>query len=227
VNDGCAVAIPGMALAQTNLFLEVGYLDELFIKVPSSYGLKDYRVFVEAPETLCKWNIRPLEAIERFDKLQSALDSFPSLKPLASLGPRTVHYLLLYKIQYERLLTQCAVAIPEAKFGAVKWRSFGIFYRFRPALFQRRISGTTLWDMYDFGREEVLPRWSPFLPAISVQLSNLLDSALFKHIDWNIKNFVFNEPSGRLFYVDQKPTIFTADHGNETNLKGIREIFLV
>jgi hypothetical protein len=81
--------------------------------------------------------------------------------------------------------------------------------------------------MYDFGREEVLPRWKPFLPTISVQLSNLLDSALLKHIDWNIKNFVFNEPSGRLFYVDQKPTIFTADHGNEANLKGIREIFLV
>jgi hypothetical protein len=133
----------------------------------------------------------------------------------------------LYKIQYQRLLTQSAVAVPQAKFGAVKWRSLGIFYTFRPALFQRRISGTTLWDMYDFGREEILPRWRPFLPAISVQLSNLLDSALLKHIDWNIKNFVFNEPSGRLFYVDQKPTIFTADHGNQANLKGIREIFLV
>ena len=202
-------------------------MDELFIKVPSSYGLKDYRVFVEAPETLCKWNIRPLEAIERFDGWQSALDRFPSLKPLESLGPRTVHYLLLYKIQYERLLTQSAVVIPQAKFGAVRSRPFGIFHNFRPALFQRRIYGTTLWDMYDFGREEVLPRWKPFLPAISAQLSNLLDSALVKHIDWNIKNFVFNEPSGRLFYVDQKPTIFAADHGNEANLKGIREIFLV
>lgn len=71
------------------------------------------------------------------------------------------------------------------------------------------------------------PRWRPFLPAISVQLSNLFDSALLKHIDWNIKTFVFNEPSGRLFYVDQKPTIFTANHGNETNLNGIRNVFLV
>jgi hypothetical protein len=109
----------------------------------------------------------------------------------------------------------------------VRSRSFGIFHKFRPALFQRRISGTTLWDMYGFGPEEVLPRWRPFLPAISVQLSNLLDSALLKHIDWNIKNLVFNEPTGRLFYVDQKPTIFTADHGNEANLKGIPENFLV
>jgi hypothetical protein len=227
VNDGCAVAIPGIALARTNLFLDVGYLDELFVKAPSSYGLKDYRVFVEAPEALCKWNIRPLEAIERFDSFRSTLDCFPSLKPLDSLGPRTVHYLLLYKIQYERLLTQSAVAIPEAKCGVVRSRSFGIFHKFRPALFQRRIYGTTLWDMYDFELEEVLPRWRPFLPVISVQVSNLLDCALLKHIDWNIKNFVFNEPSGRLFYVDQKPTIFTADHGNEANLKGIREVFLV
>jgi hypothetical protein len=131
-----------MALAQTNLFLEVGYLDDLFIKVPSSYGLKDYRVFVEAPETLCKWNIQPLEGIEQFDRLQLALDCLPSLNPLASLGPRTVHYLLLYKIQYERLLTQCAVAIPQAKCGAVRSRSVGMFCQFRPDLFQRRISGT-------------------------------------------------------------------------------------
>lgn len=216
-----------MALARTNLFLDVGCVDDLFITVPSSYELKDYHVFVETPETLCKWNIRPLEGIERFDRLQFALDCFPDLNPLASLDPRTVHYLLLYKIQYERLLTQSAVAVPQARFGAMRSRSFGIFHKFRPALFQRRIAGTTLWDMYDFGREEILPRWRPFLAAISVQLSNLLDSALLKHIDWNIKNFVFKKPSGRLFYVFQKPTIFTGDHGNEANLKGIREIFLV
>ena len=43
------------------------------------------------------------------------------------------------------------------------------------------------------------------LPAISARLSSLLDSGLQHHIDWNIQNFVFDELTGQLFYVDLKP----------------------
>ena len=55
---------------------------------------------------------------------------------------------------------------------------------------------------------------------ISRQLSNLLDSGLRDHIDWNIKNFVFDEAAGRLFYVDLKPTTFVARESNNRIWRG-------
>ncbi len=58
--------------------------------------------------------------------------------------------------------------------------------------------------------QRVLPRYQAFLPAISMQLCELLDAGLTNHIDWNIKNFVFDESEERLFYVDLKPTVFVA-----------------
>ena len=47
------------------------------------------------------------------------------------------------------------------------------------------------------------------------------------HIDWNIKNFVFDEAAGQLYYVDLKPTIFVARQSNGQNLEGIRRYYLV
>ena len=103
----------------------------------------------------------------------------------------------------------------------------GIFRSLEPALFQERVPGTTLWQMYDFAVLQVRPQWRPFLPAIAAQLSKLLDSGLVNHVDWNIQNFVFDEQKGRLFYVDLKPTILVARQSNEHNLQGIRDYFLV
>src|ERR1700681_4472938 len=102
VADGCLYPMPRVSLVQTNLFLKVGCLDQLFIKIPSRYGLDDYRTFVEKPETLGRWNIRPLEQAERFDRLEHTLQSFASLKSIEVLGAEVVYYLLLYLMQYQR-----------------------------------------------------------------------------------------------------------------------------
>src|SRR5262249_24939025 len=115
-------------------------------------------------------------------------------------------------------------AIPPARFAVVRagrWTR-----RFEPAVFQARVPGTTLWDMFDFQSVEVMPRWRAYLPAISAQLSSLLDSTLVDLIDWNIQNFVFAEPERRLFYVDLNPSTFVVRHSNEQNLTGIRDYFL-
>jgi hypothetical protein len=93
-------------------------------------------------------------------------------------------------------------------------------------MFQERVRGVTLWSMFDFEGDRMLPKWQPFLPAIGGQLWELLEANLIEHIDWNIKNFVFDEREERLFYVDLKPTVFVARRGNEQNLQGIRDHFL-
>jgi len=225
-HDGGGYTFPIPPLVQTNLFLKIACVDQLYIKVPSERGLADYRKFVKHAQTGPE-DIRPLEEQERFERLQETLITLPDLAPLTSVSTELAHYVAVHKLQYERLRKQDAVKIPKAKFGTLQFKGRGFFRRFEPALFQERIGGTTLWSMFDFEALAVMPRWRPFLSTISAQLSALLDSGLELQIDWNIQNFVFEEAEGHLFYVDLKPTTFVAKQSNEDNLRGIRKYFLV
>jgi hypothetical protein len=223
--DGGAYVLPSPPLTQTNLFMKVGCVGELYIKVPSERGLEDYRKFVKLAQRGSD-DIRGLEEAERFERLRQMLEALPDLAPLASIGSELAHYVAIHKLQYERLQRQSAVRIPRARFGTIQRKGWGPFRSFEPALFQERIGGATLWSMFDFDALTVIPRWRPAVRTISVQLSNLLDSGLRDHIDWNIKNFVFDEAAGQLFYVDLKPTTFVARQSNEQNLEGIHRYFL-
>lgn len=225
VLDGGAYVLDDAPLTQTNLFLRVGLVDELFIKLPSERGWADYRRFLRfaQPHPL---DIRTLDAAERFENLPGTLARFPGLRSLHARDPEIAHYLAVHKLQYERIRNQTAVGIPLARFGVLRSqrRQASVI---DPALFQERVPGTTLWDMYDFDALRVKPEWQPYLPIVSAQLSNFLDSGLLHHVDWNIGNFVFDAQEERLFYVDLKPTVYLDRSGNEHNLKGIRDYFLV
>ncbi len=224
--DGGGYELSTPPLIQTNLFLKLCCVDQLYIKVPTGRGLDDYRKFVRLAQTGPE-DIRPLEEAERFERLNDALRSFPDLEPLTSISSELAHYVAIHKLQYERLRKQNAVKIPRARFGTLRLKGWGFFRTYEPALFQERICGTTLWNMFDFQTLAVMPRWRPFVSAISDQLSELLDCGLLHHIDWNIQNFVFDEEASQLFYVDLKPTIFVARQGNEHNLQGIRQYYIV
>jgi len=226
VEDGAAYRLPLLQLSQTNLYLRVGLAGELYIKRPSEYGWKEYLKFAKMADSSSQ-DIRSLEEIEKFEQLQSVVPRFSWLKPLAPVNPTAAHYFAIHAMQYGRLRSQSAVGIPRARFGVLVSRRMWLMKRFDPVLFQERVRGTTLWDMFDFAAKQVSPRWRPCLSAISVQLSNLLASDVLNHIDWNIKNFVFDEAKERLFYVDMKPTIFGAKSGNDLNLSGIRDYFVV
>lgn len=226
VHDGGIYAMPAVLMAQTNLFLKVGRLDELFIKVPSDRGWADYQRFVRLGESNPN-DIRPLEDQERFARLELALETFPDLGGIVAIDPEIAHYLAVHKLQHERLRSQTSVSIPPARFAVLRSSRLRILHRFEPVMFQQRIRGATLWDMFDFALFQVRPRWRPFVPAISARLSGLLESGLRDHIDWNIQNFVFQEQEERLFYVDLKPTTFVARQSNERNLQGLRGYFLV
>lgn len=224
IRDGGVYALPKIPFTQTNLFLKIACLDELFVKVPSERGIQDYRKFIKLAEPN-PLDIRSLEKGEEFEGLSQTLDNL-GWQSLASLDPEVGHYLAVHKLQYERLRAARSIEIPEAKFGLVQRTRLGLFPRVTPALFQERVEGRTLWEMYDFAALRVASRWRPFLPMISAKLSELLSSKLVNHIDWNIKNFVFNGTTQRLAYVDLKPSILISKDGNEHNLKGIRDYFI-
>jgi hypothetical protein len=210
-------------LPQTNLFLKVGCIDDVFVKMPSQKGLDDYRRDVRRAQRTSA-DIRALEESERFEALDWTLQRFPEFSQLGTADREVVHYLAVHRIQYERLRTDVAVNVPAARFAVL--RSGRLIRKLQPVFFQERVEGTTLWEMFDFSVLEVTRRWWPFLPTISTQLKRLLDSDLLPHIDWNIQNFVFRETDQRLFYVDMKPTIFVTTQSNEHNLNGIREYFV-
>jgi hypothetical protein len=224
IRDGGVYPLPNIRFTQTNLFLKIGFLDELFMKIPSERGIEDYRKFIRLAEPN-PLDIRSLEKGEYFESLDQTLVRL-GWEDLVGLGAEVAHYLAVHKLQYERLRTARSVVIPEAKFGVLRRTRFGLFPRVTPALFQERVEGRTLWEMYDFAALRVASRWRPFLPLISAKLSELLSSELVNHIDWNIKNFVFSETPQRLAYVDLKPSIFISKHANEHNLQGIRNYFI-
>jgi hypothetical protein len=224
IEDGGTYSFPTVQLVQTGLFLRVGCIGDLFVKVPSARGFDDYRSFVKRALPHAE-DLRSLEDAERWERLDQTLASFPDLKPVVKVGSEAAHYLAIHKLQYERLRTQAVVRIPRAQFGVLRSTHHGIFRKLEPALFQEKVPGTTLWDMFDFSANRVEPRWNEFLPGISSRLSKLIDSPLVNHIDWNIQNFLFDEADGSLSYVDMKPTLLVSRASNETNLKGLRDHF--
>jgi hypothetical protein len=223
VHDGGVYSLNLGRLPQTGLFFNVGRIDDVFIKMPSRRGLADYFACVRYARPTST-GIRPLEDRERFERLGSTLEPLPEFGQLAASRPELVHYLVLHKLQYERLRAETAVAIPAAKFALLRTRLPR--EQLEPVVFQEPIEGTTLWDMFDFAQHELTHRWRPSLPAISAQLSQLVASSLSIHVDWNIRNFVFRETDQRLFYVDLKPTLFAAVETNDGNLDAIRKYFI-
>lgn len=224
IRDGGCYSLPsGAQTGQTNLFFKVARVDSVFIKVPTERGLGDYRAFIKHGQAT-ESDIRPLEDAERFEHLQAALERFPSLARIAEVDRECAHYLAVHRLQYDRLRASGIIGIPEARFAIL--RPSGLSGPVEPAIFQQRIPGATLWDMFDFDALRILPAWQSFKATIAVQLSALLDSELVDHVDWNIKNFVFHGAEQRLYYVDSKPTTFVARASNDLNLSGIRTHFL-
>ena len=185
--------------------------------------MDDYRDFVRDAKSSGS-DIRPPEDVERYDALDNALRRFPPLAASGVTDRELLHYLIVHQLQHERLCDADVVATPPARFGFL--RSGRLIRKLEPAMFQQRVDGSTLWDMFDFDALEVTRPWWPHLPAISVQLRKLLDSPWVNHIDLNIQNFVFRRSDERLFYVDMKPTLFLAAESNAHNLQGIRDYFI-
>jgi hypothetical protein len=222
-DGGCYLLPSGTRLEPTNLFFAIARVDRVFVKVPTARGLADYRAFIKHGQTTDS-DIRPLEDIERVEQLSEVLTRFPALARIAERDQDAAHYLAVHQLQHERLRAAGIIGIPDARFAILGAEVAAD--PVEPAIFQQRIPGASLWDMFDFTALRILPAWQAPRATIAAQLAALIDSALVNHIDWNIKNFVFHGAEQRLYYVDSKPTLFVAKSSNDLNLSGIRTHFL-
>ena len=65
-----------------------------------------------------------------------------------------------------------------------------------------------------------------FLPGIATQLRPFTSPQVAGHINWYIPNFIFDTQSGKLHYVDMKPSNIFGRWRNEQNLRNLKRDFL-
>jgi hypothetical protein len=100
-----------------------------------------------------------------------------------------------------------------------------VFTTSQAAIVQSRVRGTTLLAMFDDVRKEIRPQWRDYLPAITPVLNDLIGSDLRDHLNWFIANFIFDEETRTLSYVDSKPSFLYPRWGNEKNIDSLRKWF--
>lgn len=222
--DGQAYKIPLIHFSTTNRWMDIACIDDVFIKLPSERGILDYRRLLK----LGLRNRRGFRAIrreERFELLQSHLERYPEFAPLVDrYSDEVAHYLLVYKLQHLRLHQSGRIALPETRFVVLEMEdSTG----FAPAVIQAGVRGFNLIEMYDFEHHWIRPEWRPYLPTLSEQLLPVMFSDIRKDIDWNFRNFVFEEREKIIYYIDAKPSILFRKRRNRENFSDVVYFFTV
>lgn len=209
-------------------------LDDAVIKLPSTHGFSEYQKYVVREES-DNDAIRSNEPLERLRNLTELLDQFSAWARCPEFhGELPTHWLLLHRLQYDRLRKNANIAIPTTRFVFLRKRRLVFPSKDYPALVQERIDGISLWEMIDhdvsvpdpdthcFVREE----YKDHIPSIAGQLRPLASLPWSKHINWHIMNFIYQPGTSKLFYVDLKPSNIFGKWRNDQNLRSIWRDFL-
>jgi hypothetical protein len=206
----------------TPLFTEVGLLSQVVIKLPTRIGWHNFLGASISNSWFAGLNgIRKTERIERSSRFDELLDRFPEFKS-ASLDceRNVVHYLLIHKLQYERLRFNTLVAIPETRLVLMRAASNAKAARTAedpyPAIVQARIKGPSLMSLLPNNKEK-------FRHPCAETLASLMNSAsLCRHINWYPENFIWSEKEGKLYYIDSKPSTMFGKKVNDQSLRNLR-----
>jgi hypothetical protein len=233
--DGSVYLFPDSAQWSPTSYSRVALVDRAAIKLASDYGESEYVKFV-VQETRDDDAIRSNETLEKFANLVALVDKYPAFRACPdAYGDRNTHWLLIHKLQFERLRKIASRSIPDARFVFLSRKRFLLSPAIHPALVQERVSGLSLMDMIDheaiaavgghtqsFAKEE----FSGHLRDIAEQLAPFTEPNATNHINWYIPNFIFDPVRRTLFYIDMKPSNIFGKWRNEQNLRNIRRDFM-
>jgi hypothetical protein len=232
--DAALYAWPKRATWDNTTYSRVASVDDILLKLPSSHGFSEYQKYVVREERDSD-AIRSNEPIEKIGSISELIARFPTWGPCRrAYGDLPTHWLLLHKLQFERLAENTGLALPASRFVFLRKQRAILGSKDHPALVQERVQGISLWQMIEhdvsvsdpethcFVREE----YRSFLPPIAKQLRPVADSSWSDHMNWHIMNFIFQPETKRLFYVDLKPSNIFGRWRNEQNLRNIRRDFL-
>jgi hypothetical protein len=244
--DGSCYALRSPRLRQTNVYLKVTELDQVFVKVPNEEA-RDYHRTLLFKGLPGPYAIREPEGLELPERFSEALDQLPDFRTVLSdhqeygisLDDETVnaiiHYLVVHRLHVDKLKHLGCIAIPEARFVVAKviQRKFSLLKlgfvesaEITPAIIQQKVRGTSLWEIFDPITGSMHAEWYAHRRTISDLLRPLARSPESKYYDWNLQNFIFDDKTQILHYVDSKPTIFARKYENDRNLEGIKRCVL-
>lgn len=224
--DGGLYQFPSVTFNTPNVFATVAFTSNLVVKIAAQPWQEDFEKYAvhEVRDTVNPC-VRSADVMETSRGVQNVLVRLPELQALFASDPKAGHFLVVHKLQYQRLLQANLVNIPATRFILLKRRRFGIFSTICPGIVQERVLGTSLLAMFDDVRNEVRPEWRHYVSAITPILNSLINSELRDHLNWFIANFIFKQETGALYYVDSKPSFLFARSGNERNIDGLQKYF--
>lgn len=207
---------------KSNFYFKIQIEDDIIIKQPVSKFFERCVLGISHPEISYDVSYSTL-------LLRDVISMYPDLNisdMLSSAEGRVSFFLMVHIAHYNRLMSISSEAIPKAKF-LISRKFFGLSSY--PIIFQERIHGTMLWDMFERdakGNCDFPPvlasAWRPYVSNIRSQIDPFLNSA---DVDFNIMNFLFNKETLQLKYVDIKPKLFVEKNNNDQNKSGIMEYF--
>ena len=225
LTDGETYELSGLEFSTPNVFTSLAFTHNLAVKLPTAAWIEDFRRYVTRGELGASVNPNVRLASEGERNINQLLDKFPEFQSLHSHRPGIAHFLMVHKLQYQRLRSGANIRIPQSSFGVAKQTRLLFLKRFTPMVIQERVSGTPLLEMYDAENDNIRSQWLPFLPKINPILRDLIESDLGEHLNWFIRNFLYDTEGNVLFYVDPKPTCLFAKRGNDRNIQSLKEIF--
>jgi hypothetical protein len=233
--DGALYEFPLAAEWRTTRYSCLALLDRVAVKVTSDHGRSEYEKFA-VQEVSDDDAIRSNEMIERYSNLPTLVARYSAFSECPEVnGGINTHWLLIHKLQFERLRSIAHGAIPDARFVFLSRKRFLLSPVVYPALVQECVSGIALMEMIDHDAipdsgeptvSFVKQEFRPHLRDIRAQLEPFMADIDATHINWNLSNFVFNSKKGTLFYVDMKPSNIFGRWRNEQNLRNIRRDFM-
>ncbi len=114
--DGTLYQLPHTGNWRETTYSRLMILDSTVIKLASPYGYDEYEKYV-VRETIDNDAIRGNESLEKFANLQKLIAKYPEFRGcLDDYGEIKTHWLLIHKLQYDRLKENTDIAIPEARY---------------------------------------------------------------------------------------------------------------
>jgi hypothetical protein len=199
----------------TPSFTQVALLGQIVIKLPTDIAIKSFLRYSIRNPWFGRWNsIRNVENIEQSSQFSELLAKYPEFNPALGYGRNLVHYLLIHKLQYDRINPNPFVAIPQTRFIVI-----GTSDNPHPVIIQERVKGPSLMSFLD----SVLRSRGSFRPPCVKEVLGLANSNLCRHINWYPENFIWAEQEKKFYYIDSKPSTMFGRNVNDQSLRNIRE----
>lgn len=220
IKDGMTYELSKLKFRNTgNVFSQIAYTGSLVIKKPRYVWMRNFRHSVI--DHFDDAEVRIADAMER--NIIALLDEFPEFHVVQN--STYAHFLMVHKLQYQRIKEANNIRIPKSRFILVIGRSYLLRKRLSPVIVQEKLKGIPLIEMFDQNTESIKPQYIQFLPTINPILRDLVESRFRDQFNWYIGNFLYNPDTKVISYVDPKPSCIFMELENEQNIQGLREVF--